>query len=240
MAEVCAKRTAILFTFSPISLIICCLYSAIMYRFSFKIRHRGCSETGLSMQFPKHTITVIDIQSLNPKEKQYLYHITGNAADFDAILDYLHNAPAYKMAKEIERKRDSLVVLVVLHQLGYIQNAIQKHHGFFIDLHTVSGGYEYWHVGVINRDAIKRMKEEIATMGEMQVLYIGEADFSQPLLSPQQKKIFSFALESGYYEVPRKTTIAKLAKLLKLNSATVGEHLMRAENTLMKAMGKRI
>ncbi|MBI2655249.1 hypothetical protein HYX06_02380 [Candidatus Woesearchaeota archaeon] len=49
-----------------------------MYKFSFKIRHKNCSETALSIRFPKHYITVFDIQSRNPKEKQYLYNITGN------------------------------------------------------------------------------------------------------------------------------------------------------------------
>ena len=57
-----------------------------MYKFSFKVRHKGCFETGLSIKFPKHHITVIDIQSTHPKEKQYFYYITGKTQEFDRII----------------------------------------------------------------------------------------------------------------------------------------------------------
>lgn len=211
-----------------------------MYKFSFKIKHKGCSETGLSIKFPNHHITVLDIQAKDPKKKQYLYYIKGDAKEFDRILKFLQKSKAYKLAKEIERSKDTLVLLVILYQPGFIQNTIQKYNGFFIDLHTVSEGYEYWHVGVVERETIEKMRKELKKAGKLETLYIGKVDFGQHLLSAQQKKIFQFAYEQEYYELPRKTTIAKIAKTLQLNPATVGEHLLKAENKLIHAMAKRI
>src|SRR3989338_2450027 len=144
-----------------------------MHKLSFKIKHKGCSETALSAQFPKHHITVMDIQSTHPKEKQYFYYVTGNINQFDALISYLKKTKSYKITKEIERSKDTLLLLVVLYQQGYIQNVIQKYHGFFIDLHTVSQGYEYWHVGVVHRDAIIKMLKELKKMGKLKVLSIG-------------------------------------------------------------------
>ena len=72
-----------------------------MYKFSFKIRHKNCSETAFSIKFPKHHITVFDIQSRNPKEKQYLYNITGDEKEFESIIKHLKNSKAYKLTKEI-------------------------------------------------------------------------------------------------------------------------------------------
>ncbi len=211
-----------------------------MYKLSFKVRHKGCFETGLSIKFPKHHITVVDIQSTHPKEKQYFYYVTGDAKKFDAIITYLKKSKGYKLTKEIERSKDTLLLLVVLYQTGYIQNVIQKYNGFFIDLHTVSEGYEYWHVGVVERNSIDKMLPELKKMGELKVLYIGQVEFANTLLSKQQKKVFIFAYENGYYEIPRKTTVAKIAKSLKLNPATVGEHLLKAGNKLVKSMAKRL
>ena len=211
-----------------------------MYKLSFKVRHKGCSETGLSKKFTKHHITVVDIQSTHPKEKQYFYYISGDAEKFDAMISYLRKSKSYKLTKEIERSKDTLLLLVVLYQSGYIQNVIQEYNGFFIDLHTVSEGYEYWHVGVVDRDSIDKMLKEFKKMGELKVLYIGEVEFANTLLSKQQKKIFMFAHDHGYYEIPRKTTVAKIAKSLKLNPATVGEHLLKAENKLIKSMANRL
>jgi predicted DNA binding protein len=211
-----------------------------MYKFSFRIKHRNCSETELSKKFPKHHITVLDIQASDPKKKQYIYHISGNAKDFDKIVTYIRKAKAYRLTKEIERSKESLVLLVILHQIGYIQNTIQKHNGFFIDLHTVSEGYEYWHIRVIERETIEKMRKELKRAGKLETLYIGKVDFAEHLLSPQQKKTFSYAYEQGYYELPRKTTIAKIAKVLERTPATVGEHLLKAENKIIKAMAEKV
>jgi len=211
-----------------------------MYKFSFKVRHKGCNETGLSLKFPKHHITVVDIQSTHPKEKQYFYYITGDARKFDDILSYLKKSKQYTLSKEIERSKETLLLLVVICQTSYIQNIIQKYNGFFIDLHTVSEGYEYWHIGVIDRDSIDKMLKEFKKMGELKVLHIGQVEFANTLLSKQQKKVFIYANEQGYYEIPRKTTVAKIAKALKLNHATAGEHLLKAENKLIKSVANKL
>ncbi len=211
-----------------------------MYRFSFRIQHKNCAETGLSIKFPKQHITVLDIQAKDPKKKQYLYYVKGNQREFDKIIEYLQRSKTYKVTKEIERTKDSLVLLVVLYQAGYIQNTIQKYNGFFIDLHTVSGGYEYWHVGCVERQTIEKMRKDLKKAGKVETLYIGNVDFSQHLLSEQQKGVFDYAYERGYYEIPRKTTIAKIAQALQLSHATVGEHLVKAENKMIHAMAKRI
>lgn len=211
-----------------------------MHRFSFKIQHKNCSETGLSMRFSKHFITVVDIQSKNKKEKQYLYCIKGNERQFDNIIIFLRKAKSYKIVKEIERTKDILVLLVVLHQVGYVQNIIQKYNGFFLEHHTVFAGYEYWHVGVVKKEVIQQMIKELKKIGSFKTLFIGDVDFSQPLLSKQQKKIFSYAFEQGYYELPRKITIAEIAKALQLSSATAGEHLLKAENKLLRGIAAKI
>lgn len=210
-----------------------------MYKFSFKIRH-DCYETRFAMRFPKYHITVIDIQAVNPKQKQYLYYIKGNDKKFDSIISYLKSSKGYKLVKEIERSKDTLILLVVLYQKGYIQNIIQKYNGFLIDLHTCYEGWEYWHVGVINRESIDKMITEFKKIGELKVLYIGQADFQNTLLSKQQKKIFTYAYTQGYYEKPRKTTIAKISKALNLNHATVGEHLIKAENKIVNMIARKI
>ncbi len=211
-----------------------------MYRFSFKVRHKNCAETGLSIQFPKQHITVVDIQSSGSK-KQYFYYITGKSTEFDAIVHYLQESKIYLSAKEIERSNNTLLLLVVIKQgKNYVQDTIQKYHGFFIDLHTVYEGYEYWHIGLLEKKSIIPLKKELSKMGEIKTLFIGEVEFAPSLLSKQQKKVLTYAYEQGYYELPRKTTIVKIAKALKLNSATVGEHLLRAGNKIINSTAKKL
>lgn len=211
-----------------------------MYKFSFKIKHKNCAETEFSTKFPQYHITVIDIQSKSLEEKQYFYYISGKKEKFDLLLQFLKRSKKYKQVEEMERLEDTLLLLVTLEQKSYIQNIIQQYNGFFIDLHTAHEGWEYWHVGVIDKKNIAFIKEQLLTAGEVKTLYIGEVDFAQTLLSKQQKKIFLYAYELGYYEVPRKTTIVRMAAAFKLNQATVGEHLQKAENKVIKSMARRI
>jgi predicted DNA binding protein len=211
-----------------------------MYRLSFRIHHKGCSETKLSTKFPKHHITATDIQSRSVGKKQFFYHITGSEKDFDGIVQYLKKSRTYKQVKELEREKGTLVLLVILNQQGYVQNVIQRYKGFFLDLHTVFGGYEYFDVGTIDRKHMREMHAEIEKMGNMKVLYMGKIEFANCLLSVQQKKIFSFAFENGYYEQPRKMTITRIAQALKISRATVGEHLLKAENKIINVMAKKI
>jgi len=95
-------------------------------------------------------------------------------------------------------------------------------------------------VGVIDRESIDKMLSEFKKMGELKVLYIGEVQFANTLLSKQQKKVFLCAYDNHYYEIPRQTTVAKIAQALKLNPATVGEHLLKAENKLIKSIAKKL
>lgn len=211
-----------------------------MYRFSFRISHRNCCETSLSAAFPKHDISVIDIQSSNKQEKQYLYHISGSEKEFDGISAHIRSSKGYKLVKEVERSGNTLLLLVTLRQKAYVQNIIQRHNGFLLDMHTVSGGWEYWHIGVIERTAIKKILDGLKKIGQVKIIYVGKADFSRALLSAQQKAVLIYAHKNGYYQIPRKITIKQIAKALKLSPATVGEHLIRAENKVVSSIMSRL
>jgi predicted DNA binding protein len=52
-------------------------------------------------------------------------------------------------------------------------------------------------------------------------------------LTTQQMRVLRLAYAEGYYNVPRTVSTEHLARLLKMEKGTVGEHLRRAEKNLM-------
>ena len=56
------------------------------------------------------------------------------------------------------------------------------------------------------------------------------------LLSDRQLEVLRAALELGWYEVPRRITLADLAKHLDLGRSTVSEHLVRAEAAMIRQL----
>lgn len=54
------------------------------------------------------------------------------------------------------------------------------------------------------------------------------------LLSERQMEVLAAALQLGWYEVPRRITLADLAEHLDLGRSTVSEHLVRAEGAIIR------
>jgi len=61
-----------------------------------------------------------------------------------------------------------------------------------------------------------------------------------PELSPRQREALGVAHELGYYRIPRETTTAAIAERLGVERRTAEEHLRRAENKLVEALGTRL
>lgn len=57
-------------------------------------------------------------------------------------------------------------------------------------------------------------------------------------ISKNQCRALKFALEEGYYDIPRKTKISSLASKSKTSSSTFAEHLRKAESKAFRIMGE--
>lgn len=77
-------------------------------------------------------------------------------------------------------------------------------------------------------------KREIETVGHDTPLLTPNGLL--PTLSPRQHEAFITAYDTGYYEIPRKTTTSKIADALDVERRTAEEHLRRAENKLIEAL----
>lgn len=55
----------------------------------------------------------------------------------------------------------------------------------------------------------------------------------RPELTARQREAMELAIERGYYEIPRKTSVAELARIAHLGYATFHRHLRTAERKLL-------
>lgn len=105
-------------------------------------------------------------------------------------------------------------------------------------------GYEYWEVAswkkIILTTFIGNLEKEI---DELEILKLIETKLTDiysihlaPHLSKNQRIAIDLAFEKGYYSWPRKTSLGKLAKEMKISIATFREHLKRAEEKLMPSL----
>ncbi len=104
----------------------------------------------------------------------------------------------------------------------------------FVDKH----GNEYWEVGSYDRNVLVKFLENLEKENyeHLEVLQFKNTKLDNiyfpaiaPELTEKQKRAFDLAVEEGYYDIPKRTELKKLARLMGVSLATYHEHLKRAE-----------
>lgn len=86
-------------------------------------------------------------------------------------------------------------------------------------------------------DAIQTAADNISETDEIEIMEIGEFRSSQidirAGLTQRQFEAVTAAVDTGYYEVPRQSTLDDIASRLECSTGTAGELLRRAEKNVM-------
>ncbi len=80
-------------------------------------------------------------------------------------------------------------------------------------------------VALKRRVRLDHLAEELETPGRI-----------VPHLTPRQAQLIRAAIREGYYEVPRRTTVGKIARTVGIARSTAEEHLRAAESSLVRAL----
>jgi predicted DNA binding protein len=112
-------------------------------------------------------------------------------------------------------------------------------------------GFEEWELASFNRtdleEILKQAKKLQNTIGgEFQLLSFKQQQIKDltiksimPNLSTQQKKALELAIENNYYGYPRRITLKKLSKLMKISESTYQFHLAKAEEKILPFFYKK-
>lgn len=99
-------------------------------------------------------------------------------------------------------------------------------------------GYEFWEVASNDKQILSTFltnlkKQDYQHFELLQFKNIKLDNLYFPAVAPnltdKQKEVFNLAVEEGYYDIPKRTNLKKLAKIISVSIATCQEHLKRAE-----------
>jgi predicted DNA binding protein len=100
------------------------------------------------------------------------------------------------------------------------------------------GTYHY-HIGSWQREELSKLLLYVKSHYKCKVLSFKQNKVKtisilgiQPNLTDKQRKVFELAMNSGYYEYPKKTNLHKLAKQHKLSYSAFQQHLRIAEKKI--------
>ena len=77
----------------------------------------------------------------------------------------------------------------------------------------------------------KRLREENM---EYEIISVERIDLRSTVLTPLQEKVLLIALETGFFDYPRKITLKELARRLELSPSTLNEIMRRGLKKLLK------
>jgi predicted DNA binding protein len=104
-------------------------------------------------------------------------------------------------------------------------------------------GWEYWEICSWDKKHINNFLKEIRKIGRATLQSIKKMKLNDiyhfhvsPNLTSKQKEALDMAMEYGYYEIPRKVELDRLAKKMKISRQAFSEHLRKAEAKMMPVL----
>ncbi len=102
-------------------------------------------------------------------------------------------------------------------------------------------GYEHWEIASHQREELTKFIDNVEPLVyEFKLLNLKNYPLQSiyfpkvmPQLTALQKKALELAINKGYYEAPKKTSLRKLAKQMRISLSTYQKHLQKAESKVI-------
>lgn len=217
-----------------------------LYQASFRLRHE-CPYRELSEQFPDLIIREWYLSDCQVLE------ITTQDAPSDDLIEEID-----ALGTILHRSQDNSGFHVVTKAcLCAVENSIvdrfERHNCLYQPPTVHHHGWEQYSLIAFDEADIRALHSELEADREIDVVSkteLEETEIPHSLLTPidqlfgdltdRQLAALQIALENGYYEEPRGSSIAELAAQSTVARATFEEHLRKAENKLLRNAGQFI
>jgi len=225
-----------------------------MWVLKFKARERynlyneRCIEFNVRIHFYSHNY-------YSEKNKIYFINsgiVSGEEKDKKAFFKDLKKD---KKIKEIEVNNDFFISIYFEEKtearISALKTIYNKKITFLKPAILDEEGFEEWEVASFNRKDLEDVLTQARKLQKINKAEFKLLSFKQqkiknlmiqstmPNLSTQQKKALELAIENNYYGYPRKITLKKLAKLMKISESTYQFHLAKAEEKILPFFYKK-
>ncbi|MFB6169991.1 MAG: helix-turn-helix domain-containing protein [Haloarculaceae archaeon] len=215
-----------------------------LYEASIRVRHE-CPYRDISERHPDLTIREWPLSDCQVLE------ITSETAPTDELLDDVD-----RLGTVLHESADDGGYHVVTRSClcsleASIVDRFEAHNCLYQSPTIYRHGWEHYTVVAFDEDDVRALLGELRSDREIELLSktsIAETQVPHSMLAPanqlfedltdRQLAALQLALESGYYEQPRRTSLRDLADRTAVARSTYEEHLRKAENKLLTNAGQ--
>src|SRR6056297_2159763 len=215
-----------------------------LYEASFRVKHE-CPYREISEHYPDLTIREWYLSDCQVIE------LTSPAAPTDELLDEIDQLGTI-LHKAVD---DSGLHVVTQSCLCSLEDSIierfEEYNSLYQPPTIHRQGWEHYSVLAFDESDVRALLHDLETDRDIEVLSktaITEQQIPHSMLAPvdqlfedvteRQLAALQLALESGYYEQPRKTSLRELADQTAVARSTYEEHLRKAENKILTNAGQ--
>lgn len=216
----------------------------------YSIRHRGCPVSDASAAVPGVQMSTVSKIEKRDKRLKSLLHLDGLDAEVKELVDFLENHELTTRVRPFTTARGCRENFIVL-TVGYddsvpsIASIFSKHDCFQPSAITVERGFENWPIYHENNVDIASVTDHLEDQDLTFEVRRNVAADSLPWsrvnvsgnemqgLTDRQFEVLMTARRMGYYDPNRSVIMEDIAAEMDLSSATICEHLNRAENCVI-------
>lgn len=209
-----------------------------MWYLKFKVQHRGCIYTPKTKELGLRDFTY-PLGHVRKNKSVILSAVHVLEGTDESIRKYVGYLRKHKNILRIEGS-GKVFFTKVKEELSPVEYLAVYNPELMFPAPVINDkdGFEIWQVASWDRKHLERIiklsESQTITFFELMEFkkeVIREIYISNllPKLAPKQLEALRLAFENGYYEVPKKTNLDKLARIMNVHKATYQEHLKRAE-----------
>ncbi|MDJ1432740.1 helix-turn-helix domain-containing protein [Halostagnicola sp. A-GB9-2] len=184
---------------------------------------------------PETSIEVLSHTSTDPETGMFFFLVDGADETFDEALERDHTVDTWSLVDDLERMRiyrlqhtegTKLISPATIELGGLLLRAKSNDRGWTVRLHlpdreALSSVWEYCEREDISFELYRMFRRDEWTDG------------TSPNVTDEQRVALETAYEEGYFEEPRKTSLAELADLLEISPTAVGGRICRGTGQLV-------
>ena len=215
-----------------------------LYEASIRVKHE-CPYRAISERHPDLVIREWPLSGCQVLE------ITTETTPTDALVDEITQIGTVLHESEDESGYHVVTQSCLCSLEESIIDRFEQHNCLYQSPTIYSQGWEHYTVVGFDEDSIRELISDLRADRDIELLSkasISETQIPHSMLAPadqlfetitdRQLAALQLALESGYYEQPRQTSLRELAEQTVVARSTYEEHLRKAENKLLTNAGQ--
>ncbi len=197
---------------------------------SVGIRHRNCWHYKLSRAL-KATI-IVKYTYMLPNRQLYGYQ-TVVSRNIGELEPFLRSLPEIRKYSILSQTNDRAEVITWAQQSSIIENII-KTNCVFVGPTVVKDGVENWHIMAPTSEELRQVIASMEQCADIAYLRNGDSFGDEEGLTEKQTQALKAAVESGYFDTPRRASIKEVAERMQVSPSTAVEHLRKAEKKVLE------